>query len=85
MSSISLTNPSHFLNQYFFFFFFAGGAATVAALVMGIYNLQVGNSYKQQIFMRARIGAQGFTVLALVLGVVYHQNKKWRDYLIDWL
>ncbi|XP_072024966.1 HIG1 domain family member 2A, mitochondrial-like [Amphiura filiformis] len=53
-----------------------GGALTVVALSMGIFNLYKGDSRKQQLMMRFRIGAQGFTVAALLLGVVYHNSKK---------
>ncbi|CAG7698159.1 unnamed protein product [Allacma fusca] len=47
-----------------------GATATVAALVTGLYHLNTGNTRKSQLMMRARVLAQGFTVVAM-LGSVY--------------
>ena len=44
-------------------------AATVAALVLGVVNFKRGNQRQQQIMMRARIAAQGGTIIALVSGL----------------
>lgn len=55
--------------------FLAGTISTVAALVLGLRNFLRNDHRKQQIMMRARVGAQGFTVLALVGGVFYEALK----------
>lgn len=55
---------------------FSGCLSTVAALVVGLYNFNRGDSKKQQLMMRARVGAQGFTVAALLGGVFYHAFKR---------
>ncbi|XP_053667627.1 HIG1 domain family member 2A, mitochondrial [Anopheles marshallii] len=46
-----------------------GCAATLTALGVGLWNFRKGRSQMSQYMMRARILAQGFTVLALVIGV----------------
>ena len=50
-------------------------AGTVAALVLGIVNFQRGDQGKQQMMMRARVFAQGGTVIALVAGLYLAANK----------
>ncbi|KAK3915568.1 HIG1 domain family member 2A, mitochondrial [Frankliniella fusca] len=52
-----------------------GCMATVAALVLGLKNFYHGNHRNQQLMMRARVGAQGFTIAALMGGVFYHAFK----------
>ncbi|AWP12301.1 putative HIG1 domain family member 2A mitochondrial [Scophthalmus maximus] len=47
-----------------------GCLATVGALVYGLRSFQQGDTNKSQLFMRGRIAAQGFTVVALVVGVL---------------
>ena len=49
--------------------FYAGMLATVGALSYGIYGFQKGNQRIQQTMMRARVVAQGATVLVLVGGI----------------
>ena len=44
-------------------------AATVGALVLGVVNFKRGNQRQQQIMMRARVVAQGGTIIALVSGL----------------
>ena len=53
-----------------------GTAATVAAFIYGLWNLHRGNSQMQQYMMRARVGAQAFTILAMVAGFVIMSGKK---------
>ncbi|XP_013115215.1 HIG1 domain family member 2A, mitochondrial [Stomoxys calcitrans] len=55
-----------------------GCVATGCALCYGLYNFRTGNRRMSQMMMRARIAAQGFTVLALIGGVVmtYGKNDK---------
>ena len=53
-----------------------GAAATVAAFIYGLWNLHRGNSQMQQYMMRARVGAQAFTILAMVAGFMMMAEKK---------
>lgn len=48
---------------------------TVTALVLGIANFQRGNQRNQQLMMRARVVAQGGTVMALVVGLYLAATK----------
>lgn len=54
----------------------AGCLATTAALTAGLYNFRTGNRKMSQLMMRSRIAAQGFTVMALVVGVVMTYTDK---------
>ncbi|XP_030379827.1 HIG1 domain family member 2A, mitochondrial [Scaptodrosophila lebanonensis] len=53
-----------------------GCLATTAALTVGLYNFRTGNRQMSQLMMRTRIAAQGFTVLALIVGVVMTYGDK---------
>ncbi|XP_005175080.1 HIG1 domain family member 2A, mitochondrial [Musca domestica] len=53
-----------------------GCIATACALGYGLYNFRTGNRRMSQMMMRARIAAQGFTVVALITGVVMTYGKK---------
>ncbi|XP_058444205.1 HIG1 domain family member 2A, mitochondrial [Malaya genurostris] len=53
-----------------------GCAATLAALGFGLWNFRQGKQQMSQYMMRARILAQGFTVVALVVGVGLTYTKK---------
>ncbi|XP_018798569.1 PREDICTED: HIG1 domain family member 2A, mitochondrial [Bactrocera latifrons] len=53
-----------------------GCLATAGALSYGLYSFRNGNRRMSQIMMRTRIAAQGFTVLALVAGVVMTYDTK---------
>ncbi|ENN72078.1 HIG1 domain family member 2A, mitochondrial [Dendroctonus ponderosae] len=53
-----------------------GAAATTLALGYGIWSFRNGRSKMSQYMMRTRVAAQGFTVLAIVLGYVYGLDKK---------
>ncbi|XP_075223314.1 HIG1 domain family member 2A, mitochondrial-like [Lycorma delicatula] len=53
-----------------------GCFATVVCLGCGLYNLRSGNSVRQQIFMRGRVLAQGFTIAAFILGLMFNVGKK---------
>ena len=57
---------------------FAGALATLGALTFGIVQFKRGNMAKSQLAMRMRVVAQGATVIALVLGVLFSAsgNKK---------
>jgi len=46
-----------------------GCLMTAGALTYGLYNFRKGRSHKSQMLMRLRIGAQGFTVAALLVGM----------------
>ena len=48
-----------------------GALATVGALTFGILQFKRGNVAKSQLAMRMRVVAQGGTVVALVLGVLF--------------
>ncbi|KAJ6639679.1 HIG1 domain family member 2A, mitochondrial [Pseudolycoriella hygida] len=52
-----------------------GCLATATALGMGLWQFRKGNSKMSQTMMRVRIGAQGFTVLALLVGVMMTMSK----------
>lgn len=52
-----------------------GCAATTVALGMGLWNFRKGDSKMSQTMMRVRIGAQGFTVFALIVGVAMTMAK----------
>lgn len=49
--------------------FVIGCLATAGALSFGLYSFKQGERQMSQYMMRARIFAQGFTVVALILGV----------------
>uniref|UniRef100_T1GWP0 HIG1 domain-containing protein n=1 Tax=Megaselia scalaris TaxID=36166 RepID=T1GWP0_MEGSC len=53
-----------------------GCLATTMALCYGLYNFRTGNRKMSQIMMRTRIAAQGFTVAALIGGVVMSFSSK---------
>lgn len=44
--------------------------ATTVALFTGLGYFRVGNSVKQQMMMRARVSAQGFTIAAALFGTL---------------
>lgn len=46
-----------------------GLLATTACLTMGLVSLKRGNSARQQVFMRGRVGFQLFTLVTMTLGV----------------
>ncbi|XP_055337439.1 HIG1 domain family member 2A, mitochondrial-like [Paramacrobiotus metropolitanus] len=48
-----------------------GVLATSAALGYGLISMRRGNSVMSQYMMRARVAAQGLTIVALVLGVYW--------------
>jgi len=61
--------------------FWAGALATVGALTYGLFSFVRGDTRMQQLMMRARVAAQGGTIVAVAGGVVYmlfrdHQDKK---------
>ncbi|GFS71288.1 HIG1 domain family member 2A, mitochondrial [Trichonephila clavipes] len=53
-----------------------GMLATTAALSVGVYSMKTGNKKRSQLMMRTRILAQGFTVAALLLGIVVASKTK---------
>jgi hypothetical protein len=58
------------------FFHISGCLATATALMFGLYNFRQGKQQMSQYMMRARIAAQGFTVMALIVGVGMSYKKK---------
>lgn len=52
-----------------------GTIATIAALSYGLWNFQKGNKVMSQYMMRARVGAQAFTILSIGIGCMYFSNK----------
>jgi len=48
-----------------------GAAATAGCLAYGVFQFVKGNSKKQQVAMRARVFAQGATLIVLVGGAMY--------------
>lgn len=53
-----------------------GCLATVAALTFGLLQFKRGNLARSQLAMRLRVVAQGGTVIALVMGVIWSSKKK---------
>lgn len=53
-----------------------GCGATVSALGYGIWSFYKGDRMMSQYMMRARVGAQAFTVFVLVAGVLYRKKKR---------
>lgn len=58
-----------------------GALATVGALTYGLFSFVRGDTKMQQYMMRARVAAQGGTIVAVAGGVLYmlirdHRNKK---------
>ena len=56
----------------------AGGAATVVTLVVASIKMRRGESQKMNHWLRARVAAQGFTILA-ICGGAYLVNKRERE------
>ncbi|KFM66337.1 HIG1 domain family member 2A, partial [Stegodyphus mimosarum] len=48
-----------------------GLVATTLALSFGVYAMRTGNKRRSQMMMRTRIFAQGCTVAAILLGIVF--------------
>lgn len=44
---------------------------TAGALSYGLYSFRIGEKKMSQMMMRVRIAAQGFTVAALIVGVMF--------------
>ncbi|GAB1598672.1 HIG1 domain family member 2A, mitochondrial-like [Argonauta hians] len=53
-----------------------GLALTSFALSYGIWQMRTGNQRKSQLMMRLRIFGQGFTVVAILAGVLYSARQK---------
>lgn len=45
---------------------FSGAAATAGAFALGLRAMLQSNAHRQQMMMRARVGAQAFTILAFL-------------------
>jgi len=45
--------------------------ATIVALTLGLRAVSRGDKWQSQMMMRARIGAQGFTILAVLASIMY--------------
>ncbi|GAB6025441.1 hypothetical protein CHUAL_011186 [Chamberlinius hualienensis] len=52
-----------------------GVLATTVALSYGLWNMKTGNKKKSQVMMRWRIGAQAFTISAIILGIAFGTSK----------
>ncbi|XP_070541440.1 HIG1 domain family member 2A, mitochondrial-like [Ptychodera flava] len=52
-----------------------GMITTAVVLSMGLAQFRRGDRRKSQTMMRMRIGAQGFTVMALIMGIVVTATK----------
>ncbi|CAG2121301.1 unnamed protein product [Medioppia subpectinata] len=48
-----------------------GMIGTTFCLTYGLICMRRGDSRKQQLMMRGRIAAQGFTIMALISGIMY--------------
>ncbi|CAF0842743.1 unnamed protein product [Rotaria sordida] len=48
-----------------------GLLTTVGALTLGLRAVSRGDKWQSQMMMRARIGAQGFTILAVLASIMY--------------
>lgn len=46
-----------------------GLVATVSFLVMGLNSMRTGRSARSQLMMRGRVVAQGFTIVAILVGI----------------
>lgn len=55
-----------------------GLAATVACLTMGLISMNRGDSRKQQIFMRGRVGFQCLTFIAMASTIALTARKRER-------
>ncbi|GFT39517.1 HIG1 domain family member 2A [Nephila pilipes] len=53
-----------------------GMLATTAALTAGVISMRSGNKKRSQLMMRARVLAQGFTVAAILIGIVVAAKTK---------
>ncbi|XP_076651646.1 HIG1 domain family member 2A, mitochondrial [Halictus rubicundus] len=53
-----------------------GTVATLSALTIGLWHFYVGNTKMSQYMMRARVGAQGFTLLSIVAGLLLTARKQ---------
>lgn len=53
----------------------AGCMGTASALMYGLYCFHRGQSQRSQLMMRTRIAAQGFTVVAILLGLASSAMK----------
>ncbi|XP_043247882.1 HIG1 domain family member 2A, mitochondrial [Colletes gigas] len=52
-----------------------GCLATVSALMCGLYSFYNGNSQMSQYMMRVRVGAQAFTIFAMVTGFMVAASR----------
>ncbi|XP_011699044.1 PREDICTED: HIG1 domain family member 2A, mitochondrial [Wasmannia auropunctata] len=56
-----------------------GTLATTAALTVGLISFYKGKTAMQQYMMRARVGAQAFTIVCMVAGLILLSPKSNRD------
>ena len=57
--------------KFEFWILIIGGLATVGALSYGLFSFVRGDTKMQQYMMRARVAAQGGTIVAVAGGVLY--------------
>nr|XP_033322389.1 HIG1 domain family member 2A, mitochondrial [Megalopta genalis] len=53
-----------------------GTIATISALTYGIWNFYKGNTKMSQYMMRARVSAQAFTLISMLLGLAVAVKKQ---------
>ena len=78
---ISVRSNNYTILQSVLCFFQTGALATVGALTYGLFSFIRGDTKMQQYMMRARVAAQGGTIVAVATGVAFmlfrdSQNKK---------
>ena len=54
----------------------SGLGVTLAVLSVGLWTLKTGNTSLSQKMMRWRVGAQSFTVLSLIAGIMYSGGSR---------
>jgi len=52
------------------FYIFSGALATTTALIVGVISFYRGKERMQQYMMRARVGAQAFTIVSMIAGFI---------------
>lgn len=69
---------NYYIIVYFVLFIYArslGLTVTLGALGYGVYQLKTGDRKMSQRMMRLRVGAQAFTVIALLVGAEFAARK----------
>ncbi|XP_032688921.1 HIG1 domain family member 2A, mitochondrial [Odontomachus brunneus] len=53
-----------------------GAFATTVALSVGLFSFYQGKTRMQQLMMRTRVGAQGFTIICMVAGLFFLPTRE---------